>query len=162
MLYPTLHLAGFGVKIQDLKEFRQLNSLTPGHPEYLHTKGIDSTSGPLGQGIPMAAGMALAESYLAATFNKEGFNVIDHYSYAICGDGDLQEGVTQEAMSLIGHLGLEKLIVLYDSNDIQLDGPLEWANTENVKLKYESMNWDYSRVNEIGRASCRERVCLYV
>lgn len=148
MLYPTLHLAGFGVEIQDLKEFRQLNSLTPGHPEYLHTHGIDSTSGPLGQGIPMAAGMALAESYLAATFNKEGFNVVDHYSYVICGDGDLQEGVTQEAMSLIGHLGLEKLIVLYDSNDIQLDGPLEWANSENVKQKYESMNWDYSRVND--------------
>jgi len=148
MLYPTLHLAGFGVEIEDLKEFRQLNSLTPGHPEYLHTKGIDSTSGPLGQGIPMAAGMAIAENYLAATFNKEGFNVVDHYSYVICGDGDLQEGVTQEAMSLIGHLGLEKLIVLYDSNDIQLDGPLEWANTENVKQKYESMNWDYSRVND--------------
>ena len=149
MLYPTLHLAGFGVEIQDLKEFRQLNSLTPGHPEYLHTKGIDATSGPLGQGIPMAAGMAVAENYLAATFNKEGFNMVDHYSYVICGDGDLQEGVTQEAMSLIGHLGLEKLIVLYDSNDIQLDGPLEWANSENVKQKYESMNWDYSRVNDV-------------
>lgn len=148
MLYPTLHLSGFGVTIDDLKEFRQLNSLTPGHPEYLHTKGIDSTSGPLGQGIPMAAGMALAESYLAATFNKEGFKVIDHYSYVICGDGDLQEGVTQEAMSLIGHLGLEKLIVLYDSNDIQLDGPLAWANTEDVKQKYESMNWDYSKVED--------------
>ncbi len=148
MLYPTLHLAGFGVEIQDLKEFRQLNSLTPGHPEYLHTKGIDTTSGPLGQGIPMAAGMAIAENYLAATFNKEGFKVVDHYSYVICGDGDLQEGVTQEAMSLIGHLGLEKLIVLYDSNDIQLDGPLAWANTENVKQKYESMNWDYSRVED--------------
>ncbi|KFZ27525.1 MAG: Transketolase [Candidatus Izimaplasma bacterium HR2] len=149
MLYPLLHLAGFGVEIQDLKEFRQLNSLTPGHPEYLHTKGIDATSGPLGQGIPMAAGMALAENYLAATFNKEGFNVIDHYTYTICGDGDLQEGVTQEAMSLIGNLGLEKLIVLYDSNDIQLDGPLAWANTENVKEKYESMNWDYSRVEDV-------------
>jgi len=148
MLYPILHFTGFGVEIEDLKEFRQLNSLTPGHPEYLHTKGIDSTSGPLGQGIPMAAGMALAESYLGATFNKEGFNVVDHYSYAICGDGDLQEGVTQEAMSLIGHLGLEKLIVLYDSNDIQLDGPLKWANTENVKQKYEAMNWDYSRVSD--------------
>lgn len=149
LLYPMLHFTGFGVEIEDLKKFRQLNSLTPGHPEYLHTKGIDSTSGPLGQGIPMAAGMALAESYLAATFNKEGFNVIDHYTYAICGDGDLQEGVTQEAMSLIGNLGLEKLIVLYDSNDIQLDGPLAWANTENVKQKYEAMNWDYSRVNDV-------------
>ncbi|MBU1019846.1 MAG: transketolase, partial [Firmicutes bacterium] len=148
MLYPVLHLAGFGVEMDDLKEFRQLNSLTPGHPEYLHTPGIDSTSGPLGQGIAIAAGMAVAESYLGATFNKERFNVVDHYTYVICGDGDLQEGVTQEAMSLAGHLGLEKLIVLYDSNDIQLDGPLAWANTENVKQKYESMNWDYSIVND--------------
>lgn len=148
MLYPVLHLAGFNVKMSDLKQFRQLNSLTPGHPEYLHTDGIDTTSGPLGQGIAMAAGMAIAESYLAATFNKENFKMIDHYTYVICGDGDLQEGITQEAISLAGHLGLEKLIVLYDSNDIQLDGPLKWANTENTKMKYEAMNWDYSRVED--------------
>jgi len=148
MLYPVLHLAGFNVEMNDLKEFRQLNSLTPGHPEYLHTDGIDTTSGPLGQGIAMAAGMTIAESYLAATFNKENFKIIDHYTYVICGDGDLQEGVTQEAISLAGHLGLKKLIVLYDSNDIQLDGPLAWANTENTKMKYEAMNWDYSRVED--------------
>ncbi len=148
MLYPTLHLSGYKVSMDDLKEFRQLNSLTPGHPEYLHTEGIDTTSGPLGQGIAMAAGMAIAESYLAATFNKKNFKVIDHYTYVICGDGDLQEGVTQEAISLAGHIGLEKLIVLYDSNDIQLDGPLKWANTENTKMKYEAMNWDYSRVED--------------
>ncbi len=148
MLYPVLHLAGFNVEMEDLKQFRQLNSLTPGHPEYLHTDGIDTTSGPLGQGIAMAAGMAVAESYLAAVFNKEKFNIIDHYTYVICGDGDLQEGVTQEAISLAGHLGLNKLIVLYDSNDIQLDGPLKWANTENTKMKYESMSWDYSRVED--------------
>ena len=149
MLYPVLHLSGFNVKMEDLKQFRQLNSLTPGHPEYLHTEGIDTTSGPLGQGIAMAAGMAIAESYLAATFNKENFKMIDHYTYVICGDGDLQEGVTQEAISLVGNLGLNKLIVLYDSNDIQLDGPLKWANTENTKMKYESMNWDYSRVEDV-------------
>ena len=119
-----------------MKKFRQLNSLTPGHPEYLHTEGIDATSGPLGQGIAMAAGMAVAERYLGATFNKDKYNVVDHFTYALCGDGDLQEGVTQEAMSLAGHLGLEKLIVLYDSNDIQLDGPLAWANSENVQEKY--------------------------
>jgi len=148
MLYPTLHLSGYNVTINDLKEFRQLNSLTPGHPEYLHTEGVDTTSGPLGQGIAMAAGMAIAESYLAETFNKENFNVVDHYTYVLCGDGDLQEGVTQEAISLAGHLALEKLIVLYDSNDIQLDGPLKWANTENVKAKYEAMNWNYSRVED--------------
>lgn len=148
MLYPTLHLAGYNVSIEDLKQFRQLNSLTPGHPEYLHTEGIDATSGPLGQGIAMAAGMAVGEQYLAATFNKEGFNVVDHYTYVICGDGDLQEGVTQEAMSLAGHLGLGKLIVLYDSNDIQLDGPLKWANTENVEEKYKAMNWHYMKVRD--------------
>ncbi len=148
MLYPTLHLAGYKVGMEDLKQFRQLNSLTPGHPEYLHTEGIDATSGPLGQGIAMAAGMAVGESYLAATFNKEGFKVVDHFTYVICGDGDLQEGVTQEAMSLAGHLGLGKLIVLYDSNDIQLDGPLKWANTESVKDKYEAMNWHYIKVRD--------------
>ena len=148
MLYPTLHLSGYKLSMEDLKQFRQLNSLTPGHPEYLHTEGIDSTSGPLGQGIAMAAGMAVAETYLSATFNKPNFNVVDHFTYALCGDGDLQEGVTQEAMSLAGHLGLDKLVVLYDSNDIQLDGPLAWANTENVKDKYESMNWHYIKVND--------------
>jgi len=148
MLYPTLHLAGYNVKMDDLKQFRQLNSLTPGHPEYLHTEGIDATSGPLGQGIAMAAGMAVGERYLAATFNKENFKVVDHFTYVICGDGDLQEGVTQEAMSLAGHLGLGKLVVLYDSNDIQLDGPLKWANTENVKDKYEAMNWHYIKVRD--------------
>ena len=148
MLYPTLHLAGYKLGMDDLKQFRQLNSLTPGHPEYLHTEGIDATSGPLGQGIAMAAGMAVAESYLAATFNKDNFKVVDHFTYAICGDGDLQEGVTQEAMSLAGHLGLGKLVVLYDSNDIQLDGPLAWANTENVQDKYKAMNWHYIKVND--------------
>lgn len=148
MLYSTLHLSGYNVSIDDLKQFRQLNSLTPGHPEYKHTEGIDATSGPLGQGIAMATGMAVAEKYLAATFNKDNFNVVDHYTYALCGDGDLQEGVTQEAMSLAGHLGLDKLIVLYDSNDIQLDGPLSLANSENVKEKYEAMNWHYIKVTD--------------
>jgi len=148
MLYPTLHFSGYNVTIDDLKQFRQLNSKTPGHPEYLHTEGIDSTSGPLGQGIAMATGMAIAESYLANTFNKDNFNIIDHFTYVICGDGDLQEGITQEAMSLAGHLALEKLIVLYDSNDIQLDGPLKWANSENTKMKYEAMSWDYQLVKD--------------
>lgn len=143
MLYAMLHLAGFDIDVEDLKEFRQLGSLTPGHPEYNHTPGVDATTGPLGQGISMIAGMALAEEFLAAKYNKDGLNVVDHYSYAICGDGDLQEGVTQEAMSLAGHLGLGKMIVLYDSNDIQLDGAVTNANSENVKQKYESMNWQY-------------------
>jgi transketolase len=146
MLYATLHLAGYQVSINDLKEFRQLNSLTPGHPEYMHTEGVDATSGPLGQGIAMATGMAIAERYMSATFNKPDFNVIDHFTFALCGDGDLQEGVTQEAMSLAGHLELGRLIVLYDSNDIQLDGPLKWANSENVQEKYEAMGWHYIKV----------------
>jgi len=148
MLYATLHLAGYDISMKDLQEFRQLNSRTPGHPEYKHTEGIDATSGPLGQGIATAAGMAIAEEYLAATFNKPDHKVVDHYTYTICGDGDLQEGVTQEAISLAGHLGLGKLIVLYDSNDIQLDGPLNWANTESVRDKYRAMNWHYIKVRD--------------
>jgi len=148
MLYSTLHLAGYNVSMEDLKEFRQLNSRTPGHPEYKHTDGIDSTSGPLGQGIAMATGMAIAEEHLRVKYNRDKFNVVDHYTYVLCGDGDLQEGVTQEAMSLAGHLELDRLIVLYDSNDIQLDGPTSWAVSENVKMKYESMNWHYQKVED--------------
>jgi transketolase len=161
LLYPTLHLAGYDVTIEDLKQFRQLNSKTPGHPEYLHTEGVDATSGPLGQGIAMAAGMAVGEAYLAAKFNRPNFKIIDHFTYALCGDGDLQEGVTQEAMSLAGHLGLGKLIVLYDSNDIQLDGPLKWANSENVKDKYEAMNWHYIKVREANNLQeLNEAICI--
>ncbi len=146
MLYAVLHLAGFDVSIEDLKQFRKLGSKTPGHPEYRHTDGVDATSGPLGQGIAMAAGMAIAEKHLAAKYNKGDLKVVDHYTYVICGDGDLQEGVTQEAMSLAGKLGLGKLIVLYDSNGIQLDGPVKLANVENVKDKYTAMNWHYQKV----------------
>lgn len=147
LLYSTLHLSGYNLKLDDLKQFRQLNSLTPGHPEYLHTDGIDATSGPLGQGIATAIGMAISESFLVSKLNKNK-EIINHYTYALCGDGDLQEGVTQEAMSLAGHLALEKLIVLYDSNDIQLDGPVALANNENVENKYTAMNWNYIRVDD--------------
>lgn len=143
LLYSLLHFAGYNVTMEDLKQFRQWGSITPGHPEYGHTDGVESTSGPLGQGIGMAAGMAVAERYLSQLLNKENFNLIDHYTFALCGDGDLQEGVTQETMSLAGHMGLSKLIVLYDSNDIQLDGPVKWANSENTRQKFESMNWQY-------------------
>ncbi|MBV1757312.1 MAG: transketolase [Dethiosulfatibacter sp.] len=143
LLYSLLHFAGYNVTMDDLKQFRQWGSITPGHPEFGHADGVESTSGPLGQGIAMAAGMAVAERYLSGMLNKEDFNLIDHYTYVLCGDGDLQEGVTQETMSLAGHMGLSKLIVLYDSNDIQLDGPVKWANSENTQKKYESMNWQY-------------------
>ncbi|MCF7927392.1 MAG: transketolase [Candidatus Izimaplasma sp.] len=161
MLYSTLHLSGYDVSIDDLKAFRQLNSNTPGHPEYGHTDGVEATTGPLGQGISMATGMAIGESYLRAKFNKDKLNVIDHFTYALCGDGDLQEGVTQESMSLAGHLGLGKLIVLYDSNDIQLDGPVSSANSEDVKEKYEAMNWHYIKVNNLNDLhNLEEAICI--
>ena len=148
MLYSTLHLAGYKLSIDDLKQFRQLGSLTPGHPEYLHTDGVDATSGPLGQGIAMGIGMAISENFLSHKFNKEGLNLFDHYVYVLCGDGDLQEGVTLEALSLAGHLKLGKLIILYDSNDIQLDGAVSLTNSENVKMKFESMNFHYQKVED--------------
>ena len=123
MLYRLLHLSGYNLPMEELKNFRQWNSLTPGHPEVHHTDGVEATTGPLGQGIAMSVGFAMAEAHLAATYNKDKFNVVDHYTYSICGDGDLMEGISQEAISLAGHLKLGKLIVLYDSNDITLDGP---------------------------------------
>lgn len=147
MLYAINHLVGYDVSINDLKNFRKLGN-TPGHPEYGHTEGVETTSGPLGQGISNAVGMAIAETHLAARFNKENFDVIDHYTYAIVGDGDLQEGVALESISLAGHLGLGKLIVLFDSNDIQLDGPVNLAFSENHKKKFEAQNWHYILVEE--------------
>lgn len=146
MLYSILHLSGYDISIDDLKQFRQYGSKTPGHPEVFHTPGVEATSGPLGQGIAMGVGMAIAEKHLAAKFNKVDNKIIDHYTYVLCGDGCLQEGVAQEALSLAGTLNLSKLIILYDSNDIQLDGEVSLANTENVKEKYESMNFAYFRV----------------
>lgn len=146
LLYAVNHLSGYDISIDDLKNFRQYGSKTPGHPEYKHTPGVEMTTGPLGQGIASASGMALAEKFLAARFNKEPLNIVNHYTYVLCGDGDLQEGIAQEAISFAGHLNLSKLIVLYDSNDIQLDGEVNLANSENTKLKFESMNWDYQFV----------------
>ena len=143
LLYATLHLAGYDIPLEEIKDFRQLGSMTPGHPEYGHTPGVDSTTGPLGQGMAMAVGNALAESYLAASFNKDNLKIIDHYTYALCGDGDLQEGITMEAMAIAGRFKLNKLIVLFDSNDIQLDGPVSLAFNENLKQKFEAMNWEY-------------------
>ena len=148
LLYTMLHLSGFKISIEDLKNFRQLGSLTPGHPEYRHTDGVEMTTGPLGQGISTAVGMALAESFLANKFNKSDMKVIDHNTYVICGDGDLEEGIAMEAASLAGHLKLGKLIVLYDSNDIQLDGEVALTNTDSIKQKFEGMNWEYLRVED--------------
>lgn len=146
LLYASLHLSGFALTIEDLKNFRKLDSKTPGHPELHITCGVDATSGPLGQGIPEAVGMAIAEAHLAEKYNRGGINLIDHYTYVLVGDGDLQEGVTQEALSLGGTLRLNKLIILYDSNDIQLDGRVSDCNRENVKMKVEAMGYDYQIV----------------
>ncbi|WP_226569081.1 transketolase [Bacillus stratosphericus] len=148
LLYSMLHLSGYNLSIEDLKQFRQWGSKTPGHPEFGHTEGVDATTGPLGQGIAMAVGMALAERYLAGTYNKDNFNVVDHYTYSICGDGDLMEGISSEAASLAGHLGLGRLIVLYDSNDISLDGDLDHSFSENVKNRFEAMNWEVLYVKD--------------
>lgn len=141
LLYSLLHLSGFQVSMDDLKQFRQWGSCTPGHPEVELTDGVDASSGPLGQGIPMAVGMAMAEAFLATRYNKKDYPMIDHYTYVLCGDGDMQEGVTYEASSLAGHLSLGKLIVLYDANNVTLDGPLNYSFSEDVKKRYESMNW---------------------
>ncbi|QRF33954.1 transketolase [Bacillus safensis] len=148
LLYSMLHLSGYNLSIEDLKQFRQWGSKTPGHPEFGHTEGIDATTGPLGQGIAMAVGMALAERHLAETYNKDNFHVVDHYTYSICGDGDLMEGISSEAASLAGHLGLGRLIVLYDSNDISLDGDLDRSFSENVKNRFEAMNWEVLYVKD--------------
>ena len=146
LLYEMLHLSGYDLSMEDLKNFRQKDSKTPGHPEYGHVKGVEITTGPLGQGISSSVGMAIAESFLAAKFNKPKYDIVDHYTYVLCGDGDLQEGISMEAASLAGHLNLKKLIVLYDSNDVQLDGDVEQTNTENIKMKFEAMNWNYIKV----------------
>lgn len=157
LLYALYHLSGFKISLDDLKQFRQ-PGVTPGHPEYGHTEGVETTSGPLGQGISNAVGMALAETHLSARFNKENFPIVDHFTYVLCGDGDLQEGVALESISLAGHLGLGKLIVLFDSNDIQLDGEVANAYSEIHKPKFEAMGWQYIRVsdgndlNQINRA----------
>jgi transketolase len=148
MLYSLLHLAGYKVSIEDLKNFRKLNSLTPGHPEVGHTDGVEATTGPLGQGIATSVGMAMAEAHLAAKFNKEGHTVVDHFTYTLVGDGDLMEGVAYEAMSMAGHMKLGKLIALYDSNDISLDGELNLSFSENIQKRAESANWQYLRVED--------------
>lgn len=148
LLYSLLHLSKFNVTMDDLKNFRQWGSKTPGHPEYGHTEGVDATTGPLGQGISMAVGMAMAERHLAATYNKDSYPIIDHYTYSICGDGDLMEGVSHEAASLAGHLKLGRLIVLYDSNDISLDGDLHMSFSESVMDRYQSYGWQVILVED--------------
>jgi transketolase len=141
LLYSLLYLFGYGLEIEDLKNFRQWGSRTPGHPEYGDTPGVETTTGPLGQGIANAVGMAIAERHLAARFNKPDGELIDHHTYVMCGDGDLMEGVAMEAVSLAGHLGLGRLILIYDDNAITIEGGTDIAFTENVRTKFEAMNW---------------------
>ncbi|WEV60308.1 transketolase [Streptococcaceae bacterium ESL0729] len=148
LLYSLLHTAGYNLTIEDLKNFRQWQSKTPGHPEVDWTDGVEATTGPLGQGIANAVGMAMAEAHLAATYNKPGFDIVDHYTYALNGDGDLMEGVSQEAASLAGQLKLGKLVLLYDSNDISLDGPLDKSFSDDVKMRFESYGWQHILVKD--------------
>ena len=148
LLYSLLHLTGYAVSLDDLKSFRQWGSMTPGHPEYGMTPGVEATTGPLGQGVANAVGMAIAERRLADEFNRPGHDVIDHRTYVICSDGDLQEGITAEASSLAGHLRLGKLIALYDDNRIQLDGPTAWAFTEDVLARYAAYGWHVQRIDD--------------
>jgi transketolase len=158
MLYSLLHLFGYGLTIKDLSQFRQDNSLTPGHPEYGHTKGVEATTGPLGAGMAMAVGMAIAEAHLGAKFNKEGYPIVDHYTYVLGGDGCMMEGITSESMSLAGTLGLGKLIVLYDDNKITIEGSTDIAFTEDVKKRFEAYGFqtlvveDGNNLEEIGAA----------
>ncbi len=148
MLYSLLHLSGYELTIEDLKGFRQWNSKTPGHPEVRHVDGAEATTGPLGQGIAMAVGMAMSEAHLAAAYNRAEYPIVDHYTYALCGDGDLMEGVSQEAASMAGHMKLGKLVLLYDSNDISLDGPTSKAFTENVGKRFEAYGWQHILVKD--------------
>ncbi len=146
VLYGALHLTGYNLTLEDIKQFRQYESKTPGHPEYSHTDGVETTTGPLGQGFANAVGMALAGHHLAARFDQDGFKLFDRHVYGICSDGDLQEGISHEAASLAGHLGLSKLVMLYDDNSIQLDGPTAWAFSEDISLRFSAYGWQVLEV----------------
>ena len=158
LLYSLLHLFGYGLTKEDLAQFRQWGSLTPGHPEYGHTVGVEATTGPLGAGMGMAVGMAVAEAHLAAVFNKDNYPVVDHYTYVLGGDGCMMEGISSEAFSLAGTLGLSKLIVLYDSNKISIEGGTDIAFTEDVRKRFEAFGFqtlvveDGNNIEEIGKA----------
>ena len=141
LLYGALHLSGYDLPISQLEQFRQWGSHTPGHPEYGEAPGVEVTTGPLGQGFAMAVGMAIAERHQAAVYNRDTYNIVDHHTYVLCGDGDMMEGISHEAASLAGTLALGKLIVLYDDNLISLDGPTELSFTEDVTKRFEGYHW---------------------
>ncbi len=148
MLYGVLHLTGYKIAIEDLQQFRQYGSITPGHPEFGETDGVEVTTGPLGQGFAMGVGMGIAEKHLAAIYNRPGYNIVDHYTYVMCGDGDLMEGVSHEAASLAGTLGLGKLIYFYDDNLISLDGPTALSYTEDVTERFAAYHWHVQMVDD--------------
>ncbi|MBS4035424.1 MAG: transketolase [Ignavibacterium sp.] len=149
LLYSILHLCGYNVSMDELKNFRQWNSITPGHPEFGHTPGVETTTGPLGQGFANAIGMAIAQEYLASLFNKDDIKILDHFIYGICSDGDLMEGVSHEAASLAGHLKLGKIIFFYDDNGITIDGKTELAFSDDTKKRFEAYNWQVLNINDV-------------
>ena len=148
LLYSLLHLSGYDLSLEELKNFRQWDSLTPGHPEYPHTPGVETTTGPLGQGFANGVGMAIAERFLAAHFNRDGYDIVDHYTYGIVSDGDLMEGISHEAASLAGHLGLGKLIYLYDDNHISIEGNTDITFTENQEARFKAYGWHVQSVED--------------
>ncbi|MHC4713980.1 MAG: transketolase [Planctomycetota bacterium] len=148
LLYSMLHLTGYDLSLDDLENFRQLDSRTPGHPEVHHTAGVETTTGPLGQGLMNSVGMAMAEAHLAAVFNKPGHDIVDHHTYVFCGDGDLMEGASHEAASLAGHLGLHKLIWIYDDNHISIEGPTELAYSDDAAKRFEAYDWHVQNIGE--------------
>ena len=148
LLYALIHLSGYDLSLNELRNFRQWDSKTPGHPEYGHTPGVETTTGPLGQGFANGVGMAMSERFLSKKYNKSNLNVVDHHVYGIVSDGDLMEGIASEAASLAGHLNLGKLIYLYDDNNITIDGSTDLAFTEDVVKRFESYNWHVQSVDD--------------
>ncbi len=146
LIYSLLHLTGYGLTIDEIKDFRQLDSKTPGHPEYGHTAGVEVTTGPLGQGIANAVGFAMSERHLASVYNKPGHEIVDHYTYVVCGDGDMMEGIASEAASMAGHLGLSKLVCLYDDNQISIEGKTDITFTEDVAKRFDAYGWNTIKV----------------
>jgi transketolase len=153
LLYSILHLSGYDITLDDLKNFRQWGSKTPGHPEFGHTAGVETTTGPLGQGFANAVGMAIAQEYLAAYFNKDNFKILDHYIYGICSDGDLMEGVSHEAASIAGNLGLGKLILFYDNNGITIEGKTAITFSENIQKRFEAYGWHTEHITDVNDLS---------
>ena len=153
LLYSSLYLTGYDLSLDDLKQFRQWGSKTPGHPEHGHTPGVETTTGPLGQGLANAVGMAMAESHLAACFNKPGHEIVDHHTFFICSDGDLMEGISHEAASFAGHFKLGKLIGFYDDNHITIDGATELTFTDDTARRFEAYGWQVLRIGDVNHLS---------